>query len=121
VNSGLPALSGSDLSLKKIGSDIDASHNLLAKDASRKNFLQQFPGYKIIQLYTHSSDSGDKNEPVIFFADSSLNLSDLFPEQIPATQLIVLAACETGKGTLYQGEGVFSFSRGFAAIGIPSS
>jgi CHAT domain-containing protein len=117
----LPALSGSDLSLKKIGSHIDESYNLLAKKASRKNFLEQFPGYKIIQLYTHSSDSSDKNEPVIFFADSSLYLSDLVPEHMPATQLIVLAACETGKGKLYQGEGVFSFSRGFAAIGIPSS
>ena len=30
-------------------------------------------------------------------------------------------ACETGEGRLYQGEGVFSFNRGFAALGIPSS
>jgi hypothetical protein len=117
----LPALSGSDLSLKKIGSYMDDSYNMLEKKASRKNFLQQFPEYKIIQLYTHSSDSSDKNEPVIFFADSSLYLSDLIPEHAPATQLIVLSACETGNGKLYQGEGVFSFSRGFAAIGIPSS
>ena len=28
---------------------------------------------------------------------------------------------ETGNGKFYQGEGVFSFSRGFAALGIPSS
>ncbi|HEX7905579.1 MAG TPA: CHAT domain-containing protein [Chitinophagaceae bacterium] len=117
----LPALSGSDLSLKKIGSHIDESYSLLAEKASRKNFLQQFTGYKIIQLYTHASDSSDKKEPIIFFADSSLYLSDLVPEHAPATQLIVLAACKTGKGKLYQGEGVFSFSRGFAAIGIPSS
>jgi len=120
-NLGLPALSGSDLSLKKIGSHIDESYSLLASNASRKNFLQQFPGYKIIQLYTHSSDSSDKNEPVIFFADSPLYFSDLIPEHIPATQLIVLSACETGRGKFYKGEGVFSFSRGFAAIGIPSS
>lgn len=119
--SRLPALSGSDLSLKKIGSYMDDSYNMFEKKASRKNFLQQFPGYKIIQLYTHSSDRSEKNEPVIFFADSSLYLSDLIPEHAPATQLIVLSACETGNGKLYQGEGVFSFSRGFAAIGIPSS
>ena len=47
-------------------------------------------------------------------------LSDLLYEHIPATQLIVLSGCETGSGKLYQGEGVFSFNRGFAAIGIPS-
>ena len=35
--------------------------------------------------------------------------------------MIVLSACETGNGKLYKGEGVFSFNRGFAALGIPSS
>ena len=33
---------------------------------------------------------------------------------------MVLSACETGSGQVYQGEGVFSFNRGFAAMGIPS-
>jgi len=32
-----------------------------------------------------------------------------------------LSACETGTGKLYEGEGVFGFNRGFAAIGIPST
>lgn len=117
----LPSLSGSDLSLGKIGSYIPNAHNLVAGNASRNKFLQQFTGYKIIQLYTHSSDSSDRKEPVIYFADSSLYLSDLIPENIPVTRLIVLSACETANGKLYQGEGVFSFSRGFAAMGIPSS
>jgi CHAT domain-containing protein len=48
-------------------------------------------------------------------------LSELIPEVRPVTQLIVLSACETGNGIDYQGEGVFSFNRGFAALGIPSS
>jgi CHAT domain-containing protein len=116
----LPALSGSDLSLGKIGSYIRDAHNLVEKNASKNSFLQKFPGHKIIQLYTHSSDSSDRKEPVIYFADSSLYLSDLIPENIPLTRLIVLSACETGRGKLYQGEGVFSFNRGFAALGIPS-
>jgi len=117
----LPALSGSDLSLGKIGSYIPSSYNLVAGDASRNKFLQLFTGYKIIQLYTHSSDSSDRKEPVIYFADSSLYLSDLILARIPVTRLIVLSACETANGKLYKGEGVFSFSRGFAAMGIPSS
>jgi CHAT domain-containing protein len=117
----LPALSGSDLSLEKIGSYISETHNLVSKDASKSNFLQQFSAYKIIQLYTHSSDSSDRKEPVIYFADSLLYLSELIPENLPLTQLVVLSACETGNGNFYQGEGVFSFNRGFAAMGIPSS
>ena len=72
-------------------------------------------------MYTHASDTSDNNEPVIFFADSALYLSELIPENKPSTQLIVLSACETANGQLYQGEGVFSFNRGFAALGIPSS
>lgn len=117
----LPALSKSDLSLQKIENYFGGSYKLVQKNATKNNFLQLFPGYKIIQLYTHSSDSSDRNEPVIYFADSSLYLSSLFTDKIPVTRLIVLSACETGNGTLYQGEGVFSFNRGFAALGIPSS
>jgi CHAT domain-containing protein len=121
AGSGLPALNGSDQSLEKLESYIGNSTVLVRGNASRHSFLQQFPSYKIIQLYTHAADSSDRKEPVIYFADSSLYLSDLTTEQLPVTQLIVLSACNTGIGKLYQGEGVFSFNRGFAALGIPSS
>jgi CHAT domain-containing protein len=50
-----------------------------------------------------------------------LRLSELLAEKKPLAKLIVLSACETGTGQLYKGEGVFSFNRGFAALGIPSS
>jgi tetratricopeptide (TPR) repeat protein len=117
----LPALMGSDLSLQKIASYIPGANNLTWQSASKNYFLKQFTGYKIIQLYTHASDKSHRNEPVIFFADSSLYLSDLMTENRPVTQLIILSACQTANGNVYQGEGVFSFSRGFAALGIPSS
>ena len=74
----------------------------------------------MIQLYTHATDGGSSGEPMIYFSDSTLSLSDLLPEQKPVTNLIVLSACETASGKLYSGEGVFSFNRGFAALGIPS-
>ena len=83
--------------------------------------MRQYYKYKIIQLYTHATDSGFAGEPVIYFSDSALLLSDLFYESKPATSLIVLSACQTAQGKLYNGEGVFSFSRQFAALGIPSS
>lgn len=120
LSAGQPALQGSDVSLKKLSSHFGNSLQLTNDEALRRSFLQQFPSYKIIQLYTHAADSSDRNEPLIYFADSALYLSDLMPEQVPATQLIVLSACNTGTGQLYRGEGVFSFNRGFAALGIPS-
>lgn len=117
----LASLTGSDHSLSVISSYFDKASLMTGNAASRDNFLKQFSGYKIIQLYTHASDSSRANEPVIYFADSALYLSDLVNETRPFTRLIVLSACETGKGKLFRGEGVFSFNRGFAALGIPSS
>jgi CHAT domain-containing protein len=117
----LSPLVGSDLSLGQVESYFKKSHNLVEGIASRNNFLQQFSKYSVIQLYTHASDSSDRKEPVIYFSDSSLYLSELIQENKPSTQLIVISACNTGNGKLYQGEGIFSFNRAFASIGIPAS
>ncbi len=118
---GLQSLPGSDESLERLQSHFSRSNNLLNENATRDNFLRSYSRYKIIQLYTHASESGFYKEPVIYFSDSALLLSDLLYEGAPVTSLIVLSACDTGTGKLYQGEGVFSFNRGFAALGIPSS
>ena len=117
----LSPLIRSNVSLEKISYSFPQARTLLESDASRNNFMKLFDGYRIIQLYTHASDSSSSGEPVIYFSDSALYLSELIPEKKPATRLIVLSACETGNGKLYQGEGVFSFNRGFAALGIPGS
>jgi CHAT domain-containing protein len=117
----LSALEGSDISLYQIGSYFNNGNNLIKHQATRNAFQRQFSNYSIIQLYTHASDTSAHGEPVIFFSDSALYLSDLIPESKPKTRLIVLSACETGTGKFFQGEGVFSFNRGFASLGIPSS
>ena len=117
----LASLPGSDKSLENIQQFYKHSKSLIASEATKSHFLQNYSGNKIIQLYTHSSDSSVSDEPVIYFSDSALYLSDLISFDKPATQLIVLSACETGNGKIYQGEGVFSFNRGFAAMGIPST
>ena len=119
--SGLPSLTGSNVSLKRIAQWFGNSKSLVGTDASRRNFQEIFSGYSIIQLYTHASEISERNEPKINFCDSALYLSELVTEQKPLTRLVVLAACETGNGQLKEGEGVFSFNRGFAGLGIPSS
>ena len=117
----LSALPQSDISLEIISSYFGKSLNMTASLASKNNFLNRYAGYKIIQLYTHASEAGSNGEPVIYFADSALFLSELIPENKMTAQLFVLSACETANGKLYKGEGVFSFNRGLAALGIPSS
>ena len=117
----LATLQGSDLSLARVKSYFNYASNLVFADATKAGFMNHYSKYKVIQLYTHADASGRNNEPVIYFADSTLNLSDLLGEDKPLTQLIVLSACESGTGKLFKGEGVFSLNRGFAALGIPSS
>jgi tetratricopeptide (TPR) repeat protein len=117
----LAPLDGSIESLEKIVSGFSSSIGISGTGATKKEFLEQFHKYKIVQLYTHGSESGSHGEPVIYFADSSLSLSELVPVNKPATHLVILSACETAKGKFYQGEGVFSFNRAFAEAGIPTS
>jgi CHAT domain-containing protein len=117
----LPALPGSSESLLRLKNQFSNAELLIGKDASRNNFLEKFYKYKIIQLYTHATDSGYNGDPMIYFRDSALFLSDLVYENKTNTSLVVLSACQTGTGKLYKGEGVFSFNRGFAALGIPST
>ncbi|MDN3655506.1 CHAT domain-containing protein [Ferruginibacter paludis] len=121
ADTGLNELNGSDISLQKIKELFPNTTNLLFEKASKKNFFEQFPSYTIIQLYTHASDSSSGNDPIIYFADSSMLLSELITDRKPITQLVVLSACETANGKLYEGEGIFSFNRGFAALGIPAA
>lgn len=117
----LPSLQNSDASLDNIGDYFSSPAIYVTKKASRQQFLNEFSQYQVIQLYTHAADSSAIGEPVIYFADSALYLSDIITGNTMNTNFIVLSACQTGTGRLYRGEGVFSFNRAFAAVGIPSS
>ncbi|MBC7890087.1 MAG: CHAT domain-containing protein [Ferruginibacter sp.] len=118
---GLAELPGSDISLQRIKNEFSDATIFVKEKATKNNFLHYFPEYAVVQLYTHAADTSANNDPVIYFADSALYLSDLIPDRKPVTQLVILSACETANGKLYQGEGIFSFNRGFAALGIPAA
>jgi tetratricopeptide (TPR) repeat protein len=117
----LTSLTGSDVSLEEIRSYFTKPYIVTTSLATKNNFLSNFTGYKIVQLYSHASYGDSAGRPVIYFSDSSLNLTELYSREKPAARLVVLSACETALGKVYKGEGVFSFSREFAAQGIPAS
>ena len=56
----LAELSGSDLSVQRITSSFTHSMLLLGQNASKHNFLRNFSRFRIIQLYTHASDSSNR-------------------------------------------------------------
>jgi CHAT domain-containing protein/tetratricopeptide (TPR) repeat protein len=113
-------LTGSDLSVIKL-SEGYKQKLMFSRAATKQNFLKNFYKYEIVHLYTHADAKGQRADPVIYFADSILDLNELMMSVRPVTLLVVLAACESGLGQFYKGEGVFSFNRAFAAIGIPTS
>jgi len=117
----LPGLPGSNRSLDQIASWFSSPDKFTASRASKASFLENYSDYRLIQLYTHAVGNNPGKEPLIYFSDSALALSELIPEKKPLTRIIVLSACETANGEFYQGEGVFSFNREFAALGIPTA
>jgi CHAT domain-containing protein len=117
----LANLAGSDGSLKKLSAFFDSPFNLVGAEATKNAFLANYASYNIVQLYTHASEKSSSGDPVIYFADSALYLADLIAKRSPTTRMMVLNACETGLGKLHEGEGVFSFNRAFAEVGVPSA
>ncbi len=115
-------LPGSAQSLASIAEPIPFAQILTHQNSTKAAFLKQAPDYRILQLFTHAdAHLSDQTEPVLYFADSALKLSELNVNRPFRTQLLVLSACQTGLGMDQKGEGVSSLARGFAALGIPST
>lgn len=122
---GLAALPGSDAVLGQIGQQFGSATLLTGAGATRRAFREQAPGCRVIQLFTHADAGSEPTEgtipePVLYFADSTLRLSEISGDTPFQAELLVLSACKTGVGVNQQGEGVFSLARGFAAVGVPS-
>ncbi len=94
---------------------------LSEKNATRHALLENISAYTIVNLYTHARADSNSAEPELFLSDSAIRLSELQMIQKPATQLVVLSACQTNTGKLASGEGVYTIARGFAMAGIPAA
>ncbi|GAB3922135.1 CHAT domain-containing protein [Larkinella terrae] len=114
------SLLGSDQVVSKIGKLFSQPTVLTDRAATRRAFQTQAPNFQVVQLFTHAEADSIGREPRLYFADSTLRLSELNDDSPYQTQLIVLSACKTSIGVNQQGEGVFSLARGFATLGIPS-
>ena len=88
--------------------------------ASRNNFFNYAANYSVVNIFSHARADTTDNEPVLFMQDSLIHLSELQRLTNPATQLVLLSACQTNVGKAATGEGIYSLARGFATAGIPS-
>lgn len=86
------------------------------QNATFKNFSSNANNFSILHLSTHAS-SGDIIEPAsIRFYEQEILYSELYHLNINP-DLVVLSACETGIGKLYNAEGAMSVARGFQFAG----
>ena len=114
-------LSGSDISLKNVANNFYFGKTFYKKEATKKAFFDNARKYQIVHLYTHAQADSTDQEPMIYFADSVLKLSEISDLARFKTQLLVLSACKTAVGRNAKGEGILSLSRGFAMQGIPAT
>lgn len=115
----LVSLSGAEETLKESGRFFHNTLLLTHEKANSLAFEQYWPKATVVQIITHANANQESTEPLLYLADKHLSVTDIQQTQA-VTRLIVLAACRTGVGKNFKGEGIFSLSRGFSAVGIPS-
>jgi CHAT domain-containing protein len=116
----LPDLTNSATLLKHTASYYNTATLFTGGNATRDNFMKAVPGYSIANIFSHALADSGNTEPLLYMQDSVIHLSELQLLNRPATQLIVLSACQTNAGRNATGEGIYSLARGFSSAGIPS-
>jgi CHAT domain-containing protein len=97
--------------------------------ATKSMFLQEVNKYPIIHLATHAvADVENPSASYIAFypenkspAENYLYLEEIYTLNLDDSKLVIISACETGKGELVNNEGIISLGRAFAYAGCESS
>lgn len=91
--------------------------------SSKNDFISELNKSKLIHFSGHALiDTLDNNNSFLAFGgqhklDRRLSLQEIYNQKSEAN-LIVLSACETGKGNVLTGEGISNLTRGFTYAGI---
>ena len=131
---GINSISGKGLdSLRGAGEEIESifkkfsGKKFTGNQATEKKFKEAIANTAIFHLALHAlTDSTNSRYSYFVFGTDTGNLEDgkLYNYEISLSRLkspmVVLSACSSGSGTLYQGEGLMSLARGFILAGASS-
>lgn len=98
---------------------------ILGQEASKNAFTNQAGDYQLIQLATHAIANTEEGDfSYIVFADETDGYDSLFVKDVYlldlSADLVMLSACETAVGKLFQGEGFINLARAFFYAGSKS-
>ena len=121
----LASLPGAETEAKAIAQLLN-TQAITGKDATKSAILQKLSSARIIHLATHGLLDDFKGFGVpgaIALAPSSndnglLTSSEILDMKLNA-ELVILSACDTGRGTI-TGDGVIGLSRSLITAGVPS-
>ena len=102
---------------------------LMDRQATKDIFIKNQNQYPIVHLATHAVTDPDNSSAscIAFYPvsghsqDDLLFLDEIYALRMDSCRLMVISACETGKGALVRNEGVMSFARAFLYAGCPST
>ncbi len=102
---------------------------LTDRQATKEEFIKNQNLYPIVHLATHAITNPDNPSAscIAFYpvsghsTDDLLFLDEIYALRMDSCRLMVISACETGKGALVRNEGVMSFARAFLYAGCPST
>lgn len=96
----------------------------IRSQATKQNFIRNYPAYRYIHLGTHASLSTDSTNSWILFHGrqpgsmaEKLYLHEIYNLNLHGTELVTLSACQTAAGESVSGEGLLSLSRAFLYAG----
>jgi CHAT domain-containing protein/tetratricopeptide (TPR) repeat protein len=101
------------------------THLLTGKDATKAESRAEGPKHRLLHFATHAElDEADPLGSALRLTpsggdDGRLEVQEIFGLTLRA-DLVVLSACETGLGTLRQGDEITGFTRAFIYAGTPS-